>query len=89
MSSAGDYHVVLTNRPWCQGFGSKAYVLYVHCLSEETCGVKVNDFKSATLKCREPHVSFIDCLSERRRCVIPDVVESRSVDVYVSLAGSN
>ena len=60
-----------------------------HCVSEEKFGVKLNDFTCATLKCREAHVSYIECLSERRRCVIPDVVESRSVDEYVSLAGSN
>ena len=59
-------------------------MLYLHCVSEEKFGVKLNDFTRATLKCREAHASYIECLSERRRCVIPDVVESRSVDVYVS-----
>ena len=58
-------------------------------MSEEKVGVKLNDFTCAALKFREAHVSYIECLSERRRCVIPDVVESRSVDVYVSLAGSH
>ena len=64
-------------------------MLHLHCVSEEKIGVELNDFTSATLKCRKGHVSYIECLSERRRCVIPDVVESRSVDVYVFLAGSN
>ena len=58
-------------------------------MSEGTLGVKLNDFTIATLKCREAQVSYIESLSERWRCVIPDVVESRSEDVYVSLAGSN
>ena len=83
MSSAGDYHVVFTNRLLCQGFDFLAYMLYLHCVSEEKFGIKLNDFTCATLKCREAHVSYIECLSERQRCVIPDVVESRSVDVYV------
>ena len=64
-------------------------MLHFHCVSEEKIGVKLNDFTVATLKCSETHVSYIECLSEQRRCVIPDVVESRSVDVYISLAGSN
>ena len=49
----------------------------------------MKDFTGATLKCKEDQVSFIECLSEWQLCVTPDVVESRSVDVYVSLAGSN
>ena len=60
-----------------------------NCDSEDKFGVKLNDFTCATLKCREAHTSYIECLSARRRCLRPDVVESRSVDVYVSLAGSN
>ena len=68
--------------------GVKASALQ-HCESEEKFGVKLNDFTSATLKCREAHMSYIECLSERRRCVIPNVVESLSVDMFVSLAGSN
>ena len=52
-------------------------------------GVKLNDFTCAALKCRKAHISYIECLSERRRCVLPDVVESRSVDVYVFLPSSN
>ena len=63
-------------------------MLYLHCVLDEKFGVKLNDVTSATLKCREAHVSYIECLSERR-CMIPDVVESRSVDVYISLAGLN
>ena len=58
-------------------------------MSEDKFGVKLNDFTCSTLKCSEAHVSYIECLSERRRCVIRDVVDSRSVDVYVSFAGSN
>ena len=69
--------------------GVKAYMLYLHCESDEKFGVKLNDFTCATLKCREAHMSYIECLSERRRYVIPDVVETQSVDVYVSLADSN
>ena len=68
---------------------SRLRLLKKHCESEEKFGVKLNDFTCATLKCRETHMSYIECMSERRRCVIPDVVESRSEDVYVSLAGSN
>ena len=72
MSSDGDYHVVFKTRPWFQGFDF-----------EEKFGVKFNDFTCATLKCWEAPLSYIECLSERRSCLIPDVVESRSVDVYV------
>ena len=64
-------------------------MLYLHYVSEEKHGVKLNDFACATLKSREAHVTYIECLSERRQCIVPDVVESRTVDVYVSLAGSN
>ena len=67
--------------------GFKASALKKHWESEEKFGVK--DFTGATLKCKEDQVSFIECLSEWQLCVTPDVVESRSVDVYVSLAGSN
>ena len=41
-------------------------LLYLHCVSEENFGVKLNDFTCATLKYRESHVSYIECLSERR-----------------------
>ena len=74
---------------------SRLRLLYKHrcytfiAIRKKIFGVKLNDFTWATLKCREAHVSYIECLSERRGCVIPDVVESRPVDVCVSLAGSN
>ena len=64
-------------------------MLYLHCVSEVKKWCQVEWFYLCILKCRETHVSYIECLSVRRRCVIPDVVESRSVDVYVSHAGSN
>ena len=60
-----------------------------HCESEVKIRVELNEFTRATLKCRNAHMRYIEYLSERRRCVIPNVVESRSVDVYVSLTGSN
>ena len=65
MDSAGDDHVVFTNRPWCQGFGSLAYMLYLKCVSEEKFGVKLNDFTCATLKCGEAHVSYIELIKEK------------------------
>ena len=46
------------------------YMLRLHCVSEEKFGVKLCDFTCATLKCREAHVSYIECLSERRRWAI-------------------
>ena len=88
MSSDGDYYVV-TVLCLQTDLGVKASALKKHCESEEKFGVNLNDFSCATLKCREAHMSYIDFLSERRPCVIPDVVLSRFVDVYVSLAGTN
>ena len=44
-------------------------LLYVHCVSEEKFSVTLKGFICVTL--------------ERRRCLIPDVVENQSVDVLL------
>ena len=62
----------------------EAYILYSHCVSEVTFGVKLKGFTRATLKCERK--------LERRATIRINtqyVVESHYVDVYVSLAGSN
>ena len=52
-------------------------------MPDEKFGVKLNGFTCVTLICSEAHVSYIECLSKRRRCAMPDVFESQSVDVFV------
>ena len=58
-------------------------LLYVHCVSEEKFTVRLKGFTCVTLVCRETHVSYLVNMSERRRCLIPDVVENQSVDVLL------
>ena len=58
-------------------------LLYVHCVSEEKFTVRSKGFTCVTLVCRETHVSYLENMSERRRCLIPDVVENQSVDVLL------
>lgn len=58
-------------------------LLYVHCVSEEKFTVSLKGFSCVTLVCRETHVSYLENMSERRRCLIPDVVENQSVDVLL------
>ena len=49
-------------------------MLNLHCVSEENFGVKLNDFPCATMKCREAHVSYIECMSKRLVYNYPDCV---------------
>ena len=58
-------------------------LLYVHCVSEEQFTVRLKGFTCVTLVCRETHVSYLENMSERRRCLIPDVVESQSVEALL------
>ena len=43
----------------------EVHLLHFYCMSEEKIGVNFNDFSCSTLKCREAHVSYIECLSGR------------------------
>jgi len=58
-------------------------LLYVHCVSEEKFSVSLKGFTCVTLACRETHVSYLENMCERRRCLIPDAVENQSVDVLL------
>ena len=58
-------------------------LLYVHCVSEEQFTVRLKGFTCVTLVCRETHVSYLENMSERRHCLIPDVVENQSMDVLL------
>ena len=58
-------------------------LLYVHCVSEEKFSVSLKGFTCVTPVCRETHVSYLENVSERPRCLIPDVVENKSVDVLL------
>lgn len=58
-------------------------LLYVHCVSEEKFSVSLKGFTCVTLVCRETHMSYLENMSQRRRCLIPDVVENESVDVLL------
>ena len=55
-------------------------LLYVHCVSEEKFRVSLKGFTCVTLVCRETHVSYLESMSKRRCCLIPDVVENQSVE---------
>ena len=58
-------------------------LLYVHCVSKEKFSVTLKGFSCVSLVCRETHVSYLENMSDRRRCIIPDVVENQSVDVLL------
>jgi len=58
-------------------------LLYVHCVSKEKFSVCIKGFTCVTLVCRETHVSYVENMSERRRCLVPDVIENQSVDVLL------
>ena len=58
-------------------------LLYIHCVSEEKFTVSVKGFTCVILLCRETHVSYLENMSERRHCLIPDVVENQSMDVLL------
>ena len=58
----------------------KAELVYIHCVSKENFSVTLKGFTCVSLICREAHVSYIENMSERRRCLVPDVVEDQPVD---------
>ena len=58
-------------------------LLYAHCVSEEKFIVSLKGFTCVTLVCRETHVNYLENMSERRRCLIPDVVDNQSVNVLL------
>ena len=55
----------------------KAELVYIHCVF----GVTLKGFSCVSLISREAHVSYIENMSEQRRCLVPDVVENQPVDV--------
>ena len=59
----------------------KAELVYIHCVSKEKFGVTLKGFSCVSLISREAHVSYIENMSEQRRCLVPDVVENQPVDV--------
>ena len=60
----------------------KSELVYLHCVSKEKFGVTLKGFSNTciSLICREAHMSYIEKMSERRRCLVPDVVEHQPVD---------
>ena len=57
---------------------------YIHCISKEDFGVMLQGFSCVTLVCREVHVSYIESMDERRRALVPVVVENASIDEIFS-----
>ena len=66
----------------------KSELVYLHCVSKEKFGVTLKGFTCISLICREAHVSYIEKMSERRRCLVPDVVEHQPVDALFEDQGT-
>lgn len=58
-------------------------LLYVHCVSKEKFSVTLKGFSCVSLVCREAHVSYVENMRERRKCLVPDLVENQSVDILL------
>ena len=66
----------------------KSELVYLHCVSKEKFGVTLKGFTCISLICREAHVSYIEKMSERRQCLVPDVVEHQPVDALFEDQGT-
>lgn len=54
-------------------------LFYIHCMSKEKLSVTLKWFSCVSLVCREAHVSYLENMRVRRKCLVPDVVENQSV----------
>ena len=55
-------------------------LVYIQCVSEENFAVTVKGFTCVSLVCREIHISYVECMDERRRVLVPVVVVNSPAD---------